>query len=98
MTDDQVKAWVADPGRADTFPFGVCEPAYRKGITGAALVVRGFIYFRNRHTSAVREALVNCYEQYQATVDEYRHALEIAADHKLSSDGALRWFYTEGSR
>src|ERR1700743_2397019 len=96
MTDDQVKAWVADPRRADTFPFGVYEPAYRKGITGAALVVRGGVYFWNGPTPKVREARVKCYQQYEAAITEYHHALEVAAGRKPSNDGPLRWFYTEG--
>lgn len=98
MTEDEIKAWIADPRRADTLPFGVYEPAYRKGITGAALVVRGVVYFRDGHTPAVRTALVKCFEQYRAAIDEYCHALEVAAGQKPSKDGPLRWFYTEGEQ
>ncbi|RAS17393.1 DUF3396 domain-containing protein [Paraburkholderia bryophila] len=98
MTEDEIKAWVADPRRADTLPFGVYEPAYRKGITGAALVVRGVVYFRDGHTPAVRAALVTCFEQYRAVIDEYFHALQVAAGEKPSKDGPLRWFYSEGEQ
>ncbi|MFP6557089.1 DUF3396 domain-containing protein [Paraburkholderia sp. B3] len=98
MTNDEIKAWVDDPRRADTLPFGVYEPAYRKGITGAALVVRGVLYFRNGHTPAVRQGLVKCFEEYRATIDEYTHALEVAAGQKPSKDVPLRWFYTEGEQ
>ncbi|WP_179402964.1 DUF3396 domain-containing protein [Burkholderia guangdongensis] len=98
MTEDEIKRWIADPRRADTLPFGVYEPAYRKGITGAALVVRGVVYFRDGHTPAVRTAIVKCFEQYRATIDEYFHALQVAAGEKPSKDGPLRWFYTEGEQ
>ncbi|CAJ6039366.1 gp30 [Burkholderia pseudomallei] len=98
MTEDEIKAWIADPRRADTLPFGVYEPAYQKGITGAALVVRGVVYFRDGHTPAVRAAIVQCFEQYRATIDEYTHALQVAAGEKPSKEGPLRWFYTEGEQ
>ncbi|MBI0326897.1 DUF3396 domain-containing protein [Burkholderia plantarii] len=98
MTDEEIAAWAKDPRRADTLPFGLFEPAYRKGITGAALVVRGVLYFRNGYTPTVRKALVQCFEQYAAMVDEYHHALEVAAGQKPSKEGPLRWFYTEGKQ
>ena len=98
MTEDEIKAWVADPSRVDTLPFGLYEPAYRKGITGAALVVRGVVYFRDGHTPAVRDMIVKCYEQYRATIDEYCRALQVAGGEKPSKDGPLRWFYSEGEQ
>ena len=98
MNEEQMKAWVADPNRADTLPFGFYEPAYRKGITGAALVVRGVVYFRNGHMPNVRAALVECFEQYNATIIEYSQALARALDEKPQKDGPLRWFYTEGEQ
>jgi hypothetical protein len=98
MIEDEIKRWIADSHRADTLPFGVYEPAYQKGITGAALAVRGVVYFRDGHTPAVRAALVKCYEQYRATIDEYFHALQVAAGEKPSNDGPLRWFYSEGEQ
>jgi len=98
MTEDEIKGWIADPRRADTLPFGVYEPASQKGITGAALAVRGVVYFRDGHTPAVRAALVKCFEQYRATIDEYFHALQVAAGETRSKDGLLRWFYTEGAQ
>ncbi|WP_109479060.1 DUF3396 domain-containing protein [Paraburkholderia sp. C35] len=98
MTDEQLKAWVADPKRADTLPFGFYEPAYRKGITGAALVVRGVVYFRDGHTQAVRAALVKCFEQYNATITEYSEALARALKEQPPKDGPLRWFYQEGEQ
>jgi len=98
MTDEQLKAWVADPKRADTLPFGFYEPAYRKGITGAALVVRGIVYFRDGHTPAVRAALVKCFEQYNATIAEYSEALARALKEHPPKDGPLRWFYQEGEQ
>ncbi|AJY29395.1 hypothetical protein BTM_1768 [Burkholderia thailandensis 34] len=98
MNEEQMKAWVADPNRADTLPFGFYEPAYRKGITGAALVVRGVVYFRNGHMPNVRAALVECFEQYNATIVEYSQALARALDEKPPKDGPLRWFYTEGEQ
>ncbi|WP_321817880.1 MULTISPECIES: DUF3396 domain-containing protein [unclassified Paraburkholderia] len=98
MTDEQLKAWVADPKRADTLPFGFYEPAYRKGITGAALVVRGVVYFRDGHTPTVRAALVKCFEQYKATITEYSEALARALKEQPPKDGPLRWFYQEGEQ
>lgn len=98
MNEEQMKAWVADPNRADTLPFGFYEPAYRKGITGAALVVRGVVYFREGHTPAVRAALVKCFEQYNATITEYTQALARALQEKPPKDGPLRWFYSEGEQ
>ncbi|NIF53101.1 MULTISPECIES: DUF3396 domain-containing protein [Burkholderiaceae] len=98
MNEEQMKAWVADPNRADTLPFGFYEPAYRKGITGAALVVRGVVYFREGHTPAVRAAVVKCFEQYNATITEYTQALARALQEKPPNDGPLRWFYSEGEQ
>ncbi|MEK6350726.1 MAG: DUF3396 domain-containing protein [Burkholderia sp.] len=98
MNEEQMKAWVVDPNRADTLPFGFYEPAYRKGITGAALVVRGVVYFRNGHTPNVRAALVNCFEQYNATIAEYTQALARALEETPQKDGPLRWFYSEGEQ
>ncbi|CAJ3491628.1 gp30 [Burkholderia pseudomallei] len=98
MTESEIKAWIADERRADTLPFGVYEPAYQKAITGAALVVRGVVYFRDGHTPAVRAAIVKCFEQYRATIDEYTQALARALGATPSKDGPLRWFYTEGEQ
>lgn len=98
MTEDEIKAWIADPRRADTLPFGVYEPAYQKGITGAALVVRGVVYFRDGHTPAVRAAIAKCFEQYNAAITEYSQALARALGEKPPKDGPLRWFYTEGEQ
>ncbi|CAJ4028773.1 DUF3396 domain-containing protein [Burkholderia pseudomallei] len=96
MTNDEIEAWAKDPRRADTMPFGLYEPAHQKGITGAALVVRGVLYFRNGFTSEVRQALVRCFKQYNAAIEEYQHALEVAAGQTPSKSGPLRWFYSEG--
>ncbi|WP_186197570.1 DUF3396 domain-containing protein [Burkholderia gladioli] len=95
MNEEKLKAWVADPKRADTLPFGFYEPAYRKGIVGAALVVRGVVYFRDGHTPAVREALAKCFEQYNATITEYVQALARALNEPLPKAGPLRWLYQE---
>lgn len=96
MTNDEIEAWAKDPRRADTMPFGLYEPTHQKGITGAALVVRGVLYFRNGFTSEVRQALVGCFKQYNAAIEEYQHALEVAAGQTPSKSGPLRWFYSEG--
>ncbi|AJX25823.1 gp31 [Burkholderia pseudomallei] len=96
MTNEEIEAWAKDPRRADTLPFGLYEPPYRKGITGAALVVRGVLYFRNGFTPDVRQALVRCFKQYNAAIEEYQHALEVAAGQSPSKAGPLRWFYSEG--
>ncbi|MBU7436161.1 MULTISPECIES: DUF3396 domain-containing protein [Burkholderiaceae] len=96
MTNDQIEAWAKDPRRADTMPYGLYEPPHRKGITGAALVVRGVLYFRNGSSPEVRKALVNCFEQYSAMIEEYHHASEVAAGQEPSKTGPLRWLYAEG--
>ncbi|UEP34912.1 DUF3396 domain-containing protein [Burkholderia ambifaria] len=96
MTNDEIAAWAKDPRRADTMPFGLYEPAHRKGITGAALVVRGVLYFRNGFAPDVRQALVRCFKQYNAAIEEYHHALEAAAGEPVSKSGPLRWLYVEG--
>ncbi|WP_069353426.1 DUF3396 domain-containing protein [Burkholderia cenocepacia] len=96
MTNDEIAAWAKDPQRADTMPFGLYEPAYQKAITGAALVVRGVLYFRNGFTPEVRLALVRCFKQYSAAIEEYQHAVEKAAGQAPSTSGPLRWFYSEG--
>ncbi|MGK8200670.1 DUF3396 domain-containing protein [Burkholderia cepacia] len=96
MTNDQIEAWAKDPRRADTMPYGLYEPPHRKGITGAALVVRGVLYFRNGCIPEVRKALVNCFQQYSAVIEEYHHASEVAAGQEPSKSGPLRWFYAEG--
>ncbi|RQZ93212.1 DUF3396 domain-containing protein [Burkholderia cenocepacia] len=96
MTNDEIAAWAKDPRRADTMPFGLYEPAHQKGITGAALVVRGVLYFRDGFTPAVRQALVRCFTQYNAAIEEYHHAPEVAAGAQPSKSGPLRWLYAEG--
>jgi hypothetical protein len=96
MTNDQIEAWAKDPRRADTMPYGLYEVPHRKGITGAALVVRGVLYFRNGSTPEVRQALVRCFEQYTAAIEEYHHALEAAAGQPPSKASPLRWFYADG--
>ncbi|MBB2981543.1 MULTISPECIES: DUF3396 domain-containing protein [Burkholderiaceae] len=96
MTNDQIEAWAKDPRRADTMPYGLYEPPHRKGITGAALVVRGVLYLRNGSSPEVRKALVSCFEQYSAVIDEYHHASEVAAGQEPSKTGPLRWLYAEG--
>jgi hypothetical protein len=98
MTNDEIEAWAKDPRRADTLPFGLYEPPHRKGITGAALVIRGVLYFRNGFTPAVRQALVRCFEQYDAVISEYHHALEMASGRPPSKTGPLRWLYSEGAQ
>ncbi|WP_186073667.1 DUF3396 domain-containing protein [Burkholderia gladioli] len=96
MTNDQIEAWAKDPRRADTMPYGLYEPPHRKRITGAALVVRGVLYFRNGCIPEVRKTLVNCFEQYSAVIEEYHHASEVAAGQEPSKTGPLRWLYAEG--
>ncbi|WCM24555.1 DUF3396 domain-containing protein [Paraburkholderia bryophila] len=98
MTKDEIEAWAKDPRRADTLPFGLYEPRYQKGITGAALVVRGVIYFRNGFTPEVRNVLVRCFEQYNAAIEEYTRALDAATGKPPSKTGPLRWFYAEGQQ
>ncbi|PAJ83939.1 type VI immunity family protein [Burkholderia ubonensis] len=96
MTKDELVAWAHDPRRQDTLPFGLYEPPYQKAIVGAALVVRGVVYFKDGHTKPVREALVKCYESYMASVDEYAKAYAKAAGTEPPSASLMRWFYEEG--
>ncbi|KVT56537.1 DUF3396 domain-containing protein [Burkholderia ubonensis] len=96
MTRDELVAWAKDPRRQDTLPFGLYEPAYQKAIVGAALVVRGALYFKGGHTKPVRQALVRCYERYMATIKDYEIAAFRAAGLEPPKVGPMRWFYEEG--
>jgi hypothetical protein len=96
MTNEELAAWANDPRRADTLPFGLLEPRYQKGIVGAALVVRGTLYFRNGHTPVVRQTLARCFGQYQAEIETYRRVADEAAGHASSRTGPLHWFYQDG--
>ncbi|MCO8577389.1 DUF3396 domain-containing protein [Burkholderia multivorans] len=96
MTKDELVAWAHDPRRQDTLPFGLYEPPYQKAIVGAALVVRGVVYFKDGYTKPVREALVRCYERYMAAIDEYGAVYAKEAGLEPPSAGPMRWFYEEG--
>lgn len=98
MTKDELKAWADDPRRQDTLPFGLYEPLEQKAIAGAALVVRGVLYFKGGHTETVRQALVQSYERYMAVIGEYQKALADAAGAELPRTGPMRWFYAEGKK
>ncbi len=98
MTKDELVAWANDPRRQDTLPFGLYEPPYQKGIVGAALVVRGALYFKGGHTASVREALVRCYDRYIAAIDDYAKAYAKAAELEPPKSGPMRWFYAEGEK
>ncbi|MFL9995259.1 DUF3396 domain-containing protein [Paraburkholderia sediminicola] len=98
MTNEELAAWAKDPERQDTLPYGLFEPRYQKGIVGAALVVRGVLYFRNGHTRAVREGLTRCFDLYSAAIADYQNAADAAAGHQPSKTGPLRWFYEEGKQ
>ncbi|HHT8899264.1 TPA: type VI immunity family protein [Burkholderia cenocepacia] len=96
MTRDELVAWAHDPKRQDTLPFGLYEPPYQKAIVGAALVVRGVVYFKDGYTKRVREALVQCYESYMSAVNEYVKVYAKAAGTEPPRAGPMRWFYEEG--
>ncbi|WDD95000.1 DUF3396 domain-containing protein [Burkholderia sp. FERM BP-3421] len=96
MTNDELVAWAHDPRRQDTLPFGLYEPPYQKAIVGAALVVRGVVYFKQGNTKPVREALVKCYERYMAALDEYAKVYAQAAGTEPPRASPMRWFYEEG--
>lgn len=98
MTKDELVAWANDPHRQDTLPFGLFEPAYQKGIVGAAMVVRGVLYFTGGHTAPVREALVRCYERYMAAIDGFAKAFAKAVDVEPPKNGPMHWFYEEGKK
>lgn len=98
MTKDELAAWANDPKRRDTLPYGLFEPPYQKGIVGAALVVRGVLYFRNGYTDSVRKALVRCYDRYMALIADYESALAKADGRDPPKAGPMRWFYAEGEK
>jgi hypothetical protein len=98
MTKDELVAWAKDPKRQDTLPFGLYEEPYQKGIVGAALVVRGVVYFSGGYTKPVRDALVQCYERYMAAIDEYAKAFAKAAEMPPPKASPMHWFYEEGKR
>ncbi len=98
MTKDELAAWAKDPRRQDTLPFGLYEPPAQKAIVGAALVVRGALYFKGGHTESVREALVHCYRRYIAAIGEYAKAFAKAAELEPPKNSPMRWFYAEGKK
>ncbi|KVN13894.1 hypothetical protein WT09_16755 [Burkholderia stagnalis] len=98
MTKDELVAWAKDPKRQDTLPFGLYEEPYQKGIVGAALVVRGVLYFKGGYTTEVRRALVHCYERYLATIYEYEKVSATEAGIEPPKAGPMRWFYEEGAK
>lgn len=98
MTDEELAAWANDPQRADTLPFGLLEPRYRKGIVGAALVVRGALYFHNGYTPAVRQALAQCFIQYQTEIEAYQRIADPTAGNASSKATPLRWVYQDGKQ
>ncbi|MEX3614309.1 MAG: type VI immunity family protein [Burkholderia gladioli] len=96
MTKDELIAWANDPRRQDTLPFGLYEPLEQKAIVGAALVVRGALYFKGGCTKAVREAIVGCYSRYMTAIDDFGKAFAKAAELESPKAGPMRWFYEEG--
>ncbi|KVQ59264.1 DUF3396 domain-containing protein [Burkholderia territorii] len=98
MTKDELVAWANDPRRQDTLPFGLFEEPYQKGIVGAALVVRGVLYFKGGYTAPVRAALVRCYERYLAAIEECESASAKEAGSEPPKAGPMRWFYEEGAK
>lgn len=96
MTKDELAAWANDPRRQDTLPFGLFEPPYQKGIVGAALVVRGVLYFKNGHSAPVRQTLAQCYDRYMAAIEAYEVALANVDGGEPPRTSPMRWFYAEG--
>ncbi|WGS54919.1 DUF3396 domain-containing protein (plasmid) [Paraburkholderia sp. D15] len=98
MTKDELTAWAHDPRRQDTLPFGLYEEPYQKAIVGAALVIRGVIYFAGGHTKPVRETLVQCYERYMKAIEQYAEVFAEAAEAPALKTSPMRWFYEEGKK
>ncbi|HIC7214004.1 type VI immunity family protein [Burkholderia stabilis] len=98
MTKDELIAWANDPRRQDTLPFGLYEPLEQKAIVGAALVVRGALYFKGGHTKTVRDALVSCYNRYMAAIDAYAKAFAKATEQPPPKASPMHWFYEEGQK
>lgn len=98
MTNEELAAWANDPRRTDTFPFGLLEPRYQKDIVGAALVVRGALYFRDGHTPTVRAALARCFGRYKTEIETYQSLIDQAAGNQSSRTGPLHWFYQDGKQ
>ncbi|ABN89051.1 gp30 [Burkholderia pseudomallei] len=65
MNDDEIQAWVADPKRAGTLPFAAFEPRYPHKGVGAALAVRGVLYFKGGYSRDVRREISACFDQYK---------------------------------
>ncbi len=95
MTKDQLLAWANDPRRQDTLPFGLFEPAYQKGIVGAALVVRGVVYFKNGFSESVRDALVQCYQRYIDAISTYEELIAKASSNTPVNVSPMEWFYAD---
>ncbi len=98
MTKDELIAWANDPRRQDTLPFGLYEPLEQKAIVGAALVVRGALYFKGGYTKPVRAALVDCYNRYMAAIDEFAKVFAKTAEQPVPKASPMRWFYEEGQK
>jgi len=70
MNNQELQAWASDPSRAGTLPYAVFEPRYPHDGVGAALVVRGVLYFKGGYSSDVRRSLATCFEQYSAVAGD----------------------------
>ncbi|WP_232448853.1 type VI immunity family protein [Burkholderia ubonensis] len=95
---DELIAWANDPRRQDALPFGLYEPLEQKAIVGAALVVRGALYFKGGYTKTVRAALVECYSRYMAAIDDFAKVFAKAAEQPAPTASSMRWFYEEGQK
>ncbi|MBF3415614.1 type VI immunity family protein [Burkholderia pseudomallei] len=96
MNDDEIQAWVADPKRAGTLPFAAFEPRFPHKGVGAALTVRGVLYFKGGYSSEVRREIAACFDQYNEVTSgvlrwffqEGKRAVSIAKATTLATLGA----------
>lgn len=64
MNEQDLTQWAHDPQRAGLFPYALFEPRYPHDGVGAALVVRGVLYFENAYAGPTREAIAECFDRY----------------------------------
>ncbi|MGU7774003.1 type VI immunity family protein [Burkholderia sp. MR1-5-21] len=65
MTDKAFIEYAKAHQHEALIPGGALEPTAKRDYVGAAVVVRGALFFRNAADPAVRNAIAQCYEQYR---------------------------------
>ncbi|WP_179404094.1 type VI immunity family protein [Burkholderia guangdongensis] len=70
MTDKAFIEYAKAHQHEALIPGGALEPTAKHDYVGAAVVVRGALFFRNAADPAVRDAIAQCYEQYRAVAKD----------------------------